>query len=75
MKKRWEITDETQARFSIKVIRKTGTQQREQEKETWYSWNGKMLYIIVKKWYRILLMERDKLLKCCNEWQTGNPKM
>lgn len=33
MKKRWEITDETQARFSIKVIRKTGTQQSEQEKE------------------------------------------
>jgi hypothetical protein len=36
VKKGWEITDETQVRFSIKVIRTTGKQQSEQEKETWY---------------------------------------
>jgi hypothetical protein len=75
VKKGWEITDETQGRFSIKIIRTTGKQQSEQEKETWYSLKGKMLCIIVKYWYRILLMDRDKLLKCCSEWQIGNPKM
>jgi hypothetical protein len=36
---------------------------------------GKMLCIIGNYWYRILLMERDKLLKYCNEWQIGNAKM
>jgi hypothetical protein len=75
VKKGWEITDEIQGRFPIKVIRRTGTQRSEQEKEAWYSCKRKLLCIIVKYWYRILLMERDKLLKSCNEWQIGNLKM
>lgn len=36
VKRGWEITDETQGRFSIKVKRTTGKQQSEQENETWY---------------------------------------
>jgi len=31
VKRGWEITDETQGRFSIKVIRTTGKQQSEQD--------------------------------------------
>lgn len=28
---------------------------------------------IIKYWYRVLI-EKDELLKCCYEWQVGNPK-
>jgi hypothetical protein len=56
---------ERQENNNVSKRRKLGTDSRK----------GKMLCIIVKHWYKILLMERDKLLKCCNEWQIGNPKM
>jgi hypothetical protein len=63
-------------RFCKKVIRSprcraSGAAEWELGRE---SSRGKVLCAIVKYWYRILFMERDELLKCCHEWQTGNMK-
>jgi hypothetical protein len=35
---------------------------------------AKMHCSIVKFWYKMLFMGKDKLLKCCYEWHSGNTK-
>jgi len=35
---------------------------------------GKILCLVLKSWLTILQMEKDKLLRFCHDWHTGNMK-
>jgi hypothetical protein len=71
VRKGWETADETQRRPGEAQEHSKENSERKLGIE---SAKGKMLGRTVKYWNRTSLMERDKLLKCCYEWQIGNPQ-